>query len=613
MEEITYHKKYGLFSNINYVLKNIKKVSKFLLFLLPVGVVIAIFQKYLWTFITKFVIDLITRDGNFKNLLVTVIIFTLITVLFFFLQTWYYNKKWPLCIKVRMNQILKLNMLMMRMPFQFTEDPEILDCCQKARNALGGNQQGFEGMIHQLFTFLELSGSVITGFVIVGTLNPLVLIGMTLLAVLNFLSSNWANRYTKKHYWDPLANWWRKHWYMNMNLGTFEYAKDIRMFGLKNWLIEKFKELNKDRYRVQQKNCRLWFWVSIVTSILWIIFQAAIYYYLIHRVFSHTITIGNFSLYIASSATFFECISSMLNSITELLQKSREVDDIRSFMENEHVNQEINLNNANLKKPSVPDYGSWEFTFENVSFKYPHSKKYALKNLNIKIKAGERLAVVGLNGAGKSTFIKLLLRLYKPTEGKIYLNGHDVQEYDLDSYFSIFSPVFQDVNLFAFSLAENVSMKSMEETDKKKVEECIKRSDFEGKIDALPKGIDTQLLKVIYDDGTDLSGGQRQKLALARALYKAAPVVVLDEPTAALDALAESKLYNHFDSLIGNKTSIYISHRLSSTQFCNSIAMFKEGQIIEYGTHKSLMALNKEYAKMFKVQSRYYREVEENE
>lgn len=612
MEEITYHKKYGLFSNINYVLKNIKKVSKLLLFLLPVGAVIAIFQKYLWTFITKFIIDLITRDGNFKNLLVTVIIFTLITVLFFFLQTWYYNKKWPLCIKVRMNQILKLNMLMMRMPFQFTEDPELLDCCQKARNALGGNQQGFEGMIHQLFTFVELSGSVITGFVIVGTLNPLVLIGMTLLAVLNFLASNWANRYTKKHYWDPLANWWRKHWYMNMNLGTFEYAKDIRMFGLKNWLIEKFKELYKDRYRVQQKNCRLWFWVSIVTSILWIIFQAAIYYYLIRRVFSHTITIGNFSLYIASSATFFECISSMLNSITELLQKSREVDDIRSFMENEHVNKEINLNNANLKKPSVPEYDSWEFTFENVSFKYPHSKKYALKNLNIKIKAGERLAVVGLNGAGKSTFIKLLLRLYKPTEGKIYLNGHDVQEYDLDSYFSIFSPVFQDVNLFAFSLAENVSMKSMEETDKKKVEECIKRSDFEGKIDVLPKGIDTQLLKVIYDDGIDLSGGQRQKLALARALYKAAPVVVLDEPTAALDALAESKLYNHFDSLIGNKTAIYISHRLSSTQFCNSIAMFKEGQIIEYGTHKSLMALNKEYAKMFKVQSRYYREGEEN-
>ena len=132
MEEITYHKKYGLFSNINYVLKNIKKVSKLLLFLLPVGVVIAIFQKYLWTFITKFIIDLITRDGNFKNLLVTVIIFALITVLFFFLQTWYYNKKWPLCIKVRMNQILKLNMLMMRMPFQFTEDPELLDCCQKA-------------------------------------------------------------------------------------------------------------------------------------------------------------------------------------------------------------------------------------------------------------------------------------------------------------------------------------------------------------------------------------------------------------------------------------------------------------------------------------------------
>ena len=186
------------------------------------------------------------------------------------------------------------------------------------------------------------------------------------------------------------------------------------------------------------------------------------------------------------------------------------------------------------------------------------------------------------------------------------MNGIDIQTYDLNSYFKIFAPVFQEVNLFAMSFAENVSMKSLENTDKDLAHQSVVQSGLEEKLDSLEKGLDTQLLKVIYDDGIDLSGGQKKKLALARALYKNSPVVVLDEPTAALDAIAESKLYSDFDKLIGGKTSIYISHRLSSTQFCNNVAMFKDGKLIEYGTHESLLKQNGEYANMFKIQAQYY-------
>ena len=603
-----YHKEFGALSNIRYVLKAVKKYSVFLLWLIPLGALLSAVQRYLWSFLSKFIIDIITKEGDFFQLLTVVGIATAVMLIFFLTQTWYYNKQWPKCINVRMKVILQKNMLMMTMPFHFTEDPDMLDCCQKAENALGGNEQGFEGLIHQIFHFTEQLGVVIAGIVIIGTLNPLIILGMTLLAIINFLVSNKANKYSKKNYWDPLAPWWRKRWYMNMALGRFDYAKDIRMFGLKKWLIDKFTELNKERYAVQCKNNRLWFWVGNFNSVLWVISQAAIYYYLVRGVFSHTITIGNFTLYLASTATFFECITSLLNTVIQILARSREVDDLRSFLEHEYTNE-----NDSSKKIPVPAFDSYEFEFKNVSFKYPRSDRYALQNLNITVKKGERLAVVGLNGAGKSTFIKLLLRLYEPTEGTILLNGVDVQNYELNSYFSIFAPVFQEVNLFAFSLAENVSMQAKEDINREKVQECVKLSDLEDKTDTLKNGIDTQLLKIIYDDGTDLSGGQKQKLALARALYKNAPVVVLDEPTAALDAIAESKLYNHFDSLIGNKTSIYISHRLSSTQFCNSVAMFKDGQMVEYGTHKSLMKLNGEYAKMFKVQSQYYVEGEENE
>ena len=304
----------------------------------------------------------------------------------------------------------------------------------------------------------------------------------------------------------------------------------------------------------------------------------------------------------ASATAFFGSISDLLGVFKDMLQKSRQIDDLRSLMEMTEIDAQADkgqpLDSSKIK--------AYEFTFENVSFKYPRAEKYALQGVNVTLKAGERLAVVGLNGAGKSTFIKLLLRLYEPTEGRILLNGVDIRNYTRESYYHIFAPVFQDVNLFAFPFAQNVSMKSPEETDRSLVEECVRNADLGEKLDSLPQGIDTELLKIIHDDGVDFSGGQKQKLALARALYKKAPVVILDEPTAALDALAESRMYQDFDKLIGGKTSVYISHRLSSTRFCNNVAMFKDGHLIEYGTHESLMQMGGEYANMFQIQSQYY-------
>jgi len=282
------------------------------------------------------------------------------------------------------------------------------------------------------------------------------------------------------------------------------------------------------------------------------------------------------------------------------------VDDFRSFMDFDK--KEENSRTVTSKVQPLPKFDFYEFTFENVSFSYPKAEKPALKNLSLTVKAGERLAVVGLNGAGKSTFIKLLLRLYEPSEGRILLNGTDIREYDKEEYYRIFGPVFQDVNLFAFPLAENVSMKSPADTDKQRAKKCLEDAGLSEKLTELSQGVDTEILKVIHDDGVDLSGGEKQKLALARALYKDAPVVVLDEPTAALDALAEAKLYQDFDKLIGNKTAVYISHRLSSTQFCAHVAMFKDGEMIEYGTHESLLAQDGAYAEMFRIQARYYLE-----
>ena len=309
---------------------------------------------------------------------------------------------------------------------------------------------------------------------------------------------------------------------MNIALSDFSYAKDVRLFGLQKWLTNKFKELNVERYEAQRKNNRLWFWVTVSSSFFWLIFQGAVYAYLIIQVVNKNLTIGNFTLYLSSAGTFFECISALLNCFTQMMQKSREIDDFRTFMDVESIVKEIVGSTSTMTKTTplakVPSYDSYEFEFKNVSFKYPRADKYALKDLNLKIKAGERLAVVGLNGAGKSTFIKLMLRLYEPTEGQILLNGVDISTYDIDSYYGIFSPVFQDVNLFAFTFAENISMRALENTDFSLAQKFTKDAGLGEKLESLPNGLNTQLLKIIYDDGIDMSGGEKQKLAFGRII-----------------------------------------------------------------------------------------------
>ncbi len=449
-----------------------------------------------------------------------------------------------------------------------------------------------------LVMFLMSLAVVIVGLIILGTMNIVIVLIMLALAVITFIVRNKTNAAAKKKVWDPLATWWRRNNYMSGITSDFGAAKDIRMFGLSDWLTEKFRNGKKERFDAQKKNAKIWIHTSNFTNFCFSLSQALVYAWLLYMTVKGEITLGNFSLYLASSTTVYNYVRQIMDNTADLMARSREVDDWRSFLDLDGGDPD--------EGATVPEMSGYEFEFRNVSFKYPKAEKYALKNLNLTLKAGERLAVVGLNGAGKSTFIKLLLRLYEPTEGEIFLNGVNIKEYSKTSYYRVFAPVFQDVNLFAFPLAENVSMQAPDNTDKELSEKCLIDAGLGEKLAELPKGVDSELLKIIYDDGIDLSGGEKQKLALARALYKDAPVVVLDEPTAALDALAESKLYGDFDKLIGGKTAVYISHRLSSTRFCNEVAMFKDGEMVEHGTHRELLDKGGAYAEMFHIQAQYY-------
>lgn len=592
-----YHREYGLFGNMRYVMSNMFGLVPKMRLYIPVGIICAPLIQYLWTFITKFVIDMITGESGWENLLRLIIAVTAAQIISTMLNTWR-NSKWSWFIYARTKMMVEFNRKIMTIDFKNIEDSDVMDCREKGGRAANGNNVGLEGMMRQIVSLLENSAVAAVGLVILGTMNIFVVLVLIALSAVAFASKNYANKRCKKEVWDPLANWWRRNNYMSNTTCDFAAAKDIRMFGLREWLTEKFKKEKVTRYEGQKLNEKIWFACSITTNVCFALSQIAVNGWLLYKAARGEMTIGNFSFYTAASISFYTYVRNIMDSIADLLQRSREVDDWRSFLDMDGGDPDEGM--------EIPEYESYEFEFKNVSFKYPKAENYALKNLSLILKAGQRLAVVGLNGAGKSTFIKLLLRLYEPTEGEILLNGINVQKYSKTSYYRIFAPVFQDVNLFAFPLAENVSMKSPESTDKKLAEGCLENAGLGEKLKELPNGIDTEILKVIYDDGTDLSGGEKQKLALARALYKDAPVVVLDEPTAALDALAESRLYGDFDKLIGGKTAVYISHRLSSTQFCNEVAMFKDGEMVELGTHKELLEKGGAYAEMFRIQAQYY-------
>lgn len=599
------HTEYGILSNSVYILGKIKKYCPKLLALMAVGVVTNSLMQYMWSIIGKFVLDIVEQQANSPEkdiapLIKLLIITTAVEIVSMIINTVTDNKRWYNAIGVRMHVITERAEKTLSMNYQTLERPDILDMESKAEEATGGNNNGVEGLIHSVYSLGVQLFVMVTTFSVVAALDWRLVLIIAALSVVQFLFFRYTVKKDRKEVWDRLAPVWRRIHYMERTTQDFDYAKDVRLFGMKDWLSDKQHEILGEKQERMMRSRNLWIYNSTFAHGMTLISTAVVYGVLIYSFLGGGISIGDFTLYIGFATTFTSAMTGLLNSIGGYKQCSLQVDNFRSYMDLEPDDESDCI--------PVPESDKYIFEFKNVSFKYSGQENYALKNLNLTLEPGKRLAVVGLNGAGKTTFIKLLLRLYDVTEGEILLNGTDIRRFKRNEYYRLFSPVFQNVEIFAFPMNENVSMGRPEDTDKKRAEECLVKAGMAEKLASLEKGSDTELLKVIYDDGVDLSGGEKQKLALARALYKDAPVIVLDEPTAALDALAEYNLYKSFDEIIGDKSAVYISHRLSSTRFCDSIAMFKAGEMVEYGTHDELLAKKGAYAEMFEIQAQYYKE-----
>ncbi len=325
--------------------------------------------------------------------------------------------------------------------------------------------------------------------------------------------------------------------------------------------------------------------------------QAVSYLYVGLKAIFGLISIGSALKFISAYSNLVESITRVFYIWIEMKIKAEYLSYFYDFMEIKNKQYEGTI------PTEKRDDNEFEIEFRDVSFRYPNTENYVLRHVNQKIKIGTKTAVVGKNGAGKTTFIKLLCRLYEPTEGQILLNGVDIRYYDYKDYARLFSVVFQDFNLFSFSIAENVA--GGKDFDNGKVRNCLERSGFGERLAKMPDGICTNIYQQ-EDNGVEISGGEAQKIAIARALYKDAPLVILDEPTSALDPVSEYEIYQHFDSMVQDKTSIYISHRMSSCRFCDNILVFDQGEIVEQGSHEKLMEAGGLYSELWKAQAQYY-------
>lgn len=483
----------------------------------------------------------------------------------------------------------------MAMDFEHTEDPEALDTLQKAKEGMSWYSNGVCGILDPLMFIIQQT-ALLCGVSVVILLTCPLLFPVQIISLIIISIFNAKNNEIYKESFLRLAKSNRVFGYVLYELADFRLGKDIRLYESADMMCGKAEHFSdkqsKEWINTDSKTCKNSWVMDIVNSLR----DGISYFYIGFLALTKAITIGDFSMCVGGSSTFYWSLYRIITSVQDISKRCSYAHKYIEFMD---------YPAAMVKGDRPVKDGEHVIEFVNVGFKYPRSENYVLKNINLKIASGEHLSIVGLNGAGKTTFIKLLCRLYDVTEGEILIDGVNIREYSEEEYRRLFAVVFQDFQLFAFSLRENIALSG--EADDNRINEVLKQSGLYDDAMKLEHGLNTTLFKSFDEKGTELSGGQKQKTAISRALYKDAPIVILDEPTAALDPVAEYDIYRQFNTLVGGKTAIYISHRLSSCKFCDKIAVFAEDTIKEYGTHDQLADLQDGiYSEMFAAQAQYY-------
>lgn len=425
---------------------------------------------------------------------------------------------------------------------------------------------------------------------------PFLCIGGTLL---NFYVCARCNRWevNNRHKWWALDNQMQ---YLSLTLSSYESAKDIHLYHMPSWLGKLYHGVLAERLRCTVRQQANYYMMTLSSRLIWLVTEITASLYLIYCAGQGNLTAAQCVFYFGAVNSFSMCCNAVIWQFKNLHETALNIEENEQYIADLQSNENDD-NNTELQLPKnhVP-----EIRFEDVTFQYEGSDEPIIRNMNLTIKPGENLAIVGLNGAGKTTFIKLLCGFYHPTSGRILIDGIDRRKYSSSSWLHYFTGVFQDTTFLPFTLRENLVPES--DVNEAQLWECLKLANLDEKISKLPDGLDTVFGMGIIDNAVEFSGGELQKLMLARALYKQAPLMILDEPTAALDPLMENELYERYRDFSMGKTTVFISHRLASTHFCDRILLMENGVIAEMGTHKELIEKGGKYTEMYQLQSKYY-------
>lgn len=447
-------------------------------------------------------------------------------------------------------------------------------------------------------TFLEAGLGIITYASILVVMDPIIFVSVAILSVLSYFTTRWEDRYREKnkHRWEKDV---RKKDYLEGLSDDFPRAKDIKLYGLEPWLDRLMRSYQGSLLMWEQRCSLRGLWASVLAGLMALFQNGIAYVILTGALFAGRMTVGGFVFYFGLVGGVAGFLQGIIRAVAKLNTRAEKITRYRELYD--YPNR---FNHG--KGCSLPE-GPVKIELKDVWYRYDGAKDYCLKGINLCIEGGQSLALVGVNGAGKTTLIKLICGMYAPSKGEILAGGKRIDEYNIEEYYSLISAVFQEIRAVAFTCFEFVAgVDPKRSTAREDAVAAMKAAGIYEKVSGLPRGIDTHLMRGIYDDGVDLSGGEMQKLVLARAIYKDGPILILDEPTAALDPIAENNLYRKYRQLTMGKTSVYISHRFASTRFCDRIVLLENGRILESGTHVELMEKNGRYAYMFKVQSKYY-------
>ena len=593
--------KYNLWQNTGFMLRTSRKYAKSVFPLCIVLALLSAGKSVAELLIAPAILNKIELSASLGSVVFTIAAFALVLMLLSGLRSYVDTNALFGRIAVRSQGIyLSISRKYAETSYPNLLNTDFLALGEKASAACAGNSEASEAIWTTLTDLMTSCIGFIVYLALLTNLNLWLAALVAATTAVSYFASKRINEWGYLHRSEELELTKRIE-YANKIATSREFAKDIRMFGLRGWLEDLWGSTMRLYSAFCAKRERKYIWANIIDIVLTFLRNGIAYAFLIGITVKNGLPASQFLLYFAALSGFAQWVVEILDKLSVMHKQSLDISTIREFLD---WDEPFDLNGG--ERIAFEPNKQYEIRLDDVSFRYPKADKDTLSHINLTVHPGEKLAIVGLNGAGKTTLVKLVCGFLDPTEGRILLNGEDIRKFNRNDYYALFSAVFQEFSVLDVTDKENVAQ-CVDGIDETRVWQCIDKAGLTEKIKSLPKGIETHLGRRVFKDGVEFSGGQTQRLMLARALYKNAPILVLDEPTAALDPIAENDIYQKYNEMTHGRTSFFISHRLASTRFCDRIIFVDSGKIAEEGTHDELLKNGGGYAYLFEVQSKYYR------